>query len=275
MQTKVLVAYSTNAGSTGEVAEAVAGELRKDGTTVDVKRLEEVADISPYQAVVVGAPMILIWLGALGYMLYNYVFYMYGAALNRAFLLYVALVALSLYALILGLVNLDVAEIGRKFRAKTPVKPISIFMLLIPLIMGVMVEIPQVMQMVLEGKIHPNIAQFGHPTAVVPATDLTLLFPALVIAAVLLWQHRPWGYVLTALLMFKGSTYTLALVFMSYFAAAATGSLDPLVPMYAVFCAGGLLSLGFLLGNMSSGEKTGDQRSAKKLSRKLQQARRE
>lgn len=58
---KILVAYTTNSGSTQEVAEAVADELGKTGASVDIRRLEEVTDLSPYQLVVVGAPMILGW----------------------------------------------------------------------------------------------------------------------------------------------------------------------------------------------------------------------
>jgi menaquinone-dependent protoporphyrinogen oxidase len=54
MPNKVLVAYTTNSGSTQQVAEAVAGELGKTGAAVEVRRLEEVGDLSPYGAVVVG-----------------------------------------------------------------------------------------------------------------------------------------------------------------------------------------------------------------------------
>jgi menaquinone-dependent protoporphyrinogen oxidase len=61
MPTKILIAYTTNSGSTGEVAEAVAAELGKGGAVVEVRRLEEVQDLSPYAAVVVGGPMILGW----------------------------------------------------------------------------------------------------------------------------------------------------------------------------------------------------------------------
>ena len=61
MQTKILIAYTTNSGSTSEVAEAVAAELGKGGAVVEVRRLEEVQDLSPYGAVVVGGPMILGW----------------------------------------------------------------------------------------------------------------------------------------------------------------------------------------------------------------------
>jgi menaquinone-dependent protoporphyrinogen IX oxidase len=57
----ILVAYSTNSGSTAEVADAVAAELRQSGHTVDVKPMKDVAAVSGYDAVVMGAPMIVGW----------------------------------------------------------------------------------------------------------------------------------------------------------------------------------------------------------------------
>lgn len=61
MEQKCLVTYATNSGSTQEVAEAVAEEVRKSGVAVDLRPLEEADDLSAYTAVVIGAPMILGW----------------------------------------------------------------------------------------------------------------------------------------------------------------------------------------------------------------------
>ncbi len=58
---KILVAYATNAGSTADVAQAVGEELGKDGAQVDVRLIDEVAAVEGYDAVVVGAPMIMGW----------------------------------------------------------------------------------------------------------------------------------------------------------------------------------------------------------------------
>jgi menaquinone-dependent protoporphyrinogen oxidase len=57
----ILVAYTTNSGTTEETARTIADELCKDGTRVDVRRLEEVTSLDAYTAAVIGAPMILGW----------------------------------------------------------------------------------------------------------------------------------------------------------------------------------------------------------------------
>jgi menaquinone-dependent protoporphyrinogen oxidase len=61
---KVLIAYATNAGSTAKVAQVIGEELGRDGAQVQVCRLAEVTDVELYDAVVIGAPMIMGWHGA-------------------------------------------------------------------------------------------------------------------------------------------------------------------------------------------------------------------
>jgi menaquinone-dependent protoporphyrinogen oxidase len=54
MSDKILVAYATAAGSTGEVAEAIGKTLIDQGMAVEVRPAKEVADLEGYRAVVVG-----------------------------------------------------------------------------------------------------------------------------------------------------------------------------------------------------------------------------
>ena len=55
---KVLVAYASMAGSTGEIAEAIGKKINERGVGVDVKPVAEVPDVTPYRAVVLGSPLI-------------------------------------------------------------------------------------------------------------------------------------------------------------------------------------------------------------------------
>jgi menaquinone-dependent protoporphyrinogen oxidase len=52
---RVLVAYASKCGSTGSIAEAMAEVLCAKGASVDVCLVENVKDLSPYQAVIVGS----------------------------------------------------------------------------------------------------------------------------------------------------------------------------------------------------------------------------
>lgn len=52
---KVLVAYASKCGSTGEVAQAIGAALCAKGASVDVRRIEEVTDVTGYDAFVIGS----------------------------------------------------------------------------------------------------------------------------------------------------------------------------------------------------------------------------
>ena len=58
---KILVTYTTNAGSTADVAEIVGQSIAGKDLEVEVKPLHEVSDIAPYDAIIIGAPMIVGW----------------------------------------------------------------------------------------------------------------------------------------------------------------------------------------------------------------------
>ncbi len=69
MPKKILVCYATQAGSTAEIARAVAEEIAKSAIQVDVLPLDQVKALEPYDGVVLGGPMIMGWhRGAMGFM---------------------------------------------------------------------------------------------------------------------------------------------------------------------------------------------------------------
>jgi menaquinone-dependent protoporphyrinogen oxidase len=57
MSPKILVAYATVYGSTEEVAQAIAEDLRQAGAEVELQAAAKVASLEGYQAVVLGAPL--------------------------------------------------------------------------------------------------------------------------------------------------------------------------------------------------------------------------
>jgi hypothetical protein len=155
----------------------------------------------------------------------------------------VALFALSMYALIYVMCGLDLADIARKFSERTPVKWISGYLIFIAGFLGIF-EFTRSLSLFLRGEPPSD------PTRVF-ALDLTLIVPAMVLGAVWLWRHRPWGFVLAAMMTLKGATYGLALLAMAAFVAGFrwSGPWDPLTPFYGVVAAGGIVSSWLLFRN--------------------------
>ena len=185
----------------------------------------------------------LVWMGLLLYMLYNYAFYLFGAAFNEFFLLYVALFTLSGYALIFGLSSLDVNAISQKFDKKTPVLWLGIFLffLAVPLLV---VEGGRCIKFIFNG-IEPEAP------SLIFALDLSFVVPATILAAVWLWQRRAWGYVLSTMMLVKGVTYVLVL------SASAlrlflidSPERDEFLPFYLFVATGSVVGLTALLRNL-------------------------
>jgi hypothetical protein len=152
----------------------------------------------------------LVWMGMLDYMLYNYAFYLFGATFNWFFLLYVALLVLSIFALILGLIGLDTDKISQHAQKRMPVKWIAGYLLFVAVGLT-LIYVAQSLGFIFTGQLPAIVAKSEHPTSIVFALDLTLLVPFLVLGGIWLLQRKPWGFVLAGIYTVKGPLYTLVL----------------------------------------------------------------
>ena len=150
----------------------------------------------------------LLWLGALGYGVYNDAFYLFGAALNAFFPLYVAALTVAVAALVLALSGTDVEKVRWRFSPGTPVRLVGGYMMAVAVVLtGVWLALWALH--VFAGRPLPG----GDPEAfrIVAALDLAVMVPALGVGGALLWRRRPWGYVLAALAGVQSSLYLLLL----------------------------------------------------------------
>ena len=182
----------------------------------------------------------LLWLGALGYMLYNYLYYALVAAFNPLFLIYVALMSMSLFALVLGLITLNWAAVARRFQV-APVGAVCVFLFVISGALGLMWT-GMALAAGIAGDEPRVVEQSGHPTAVVFALDLALIVPVAALAAFGLRRRLAWAYVASAIMLVKSATYGLALLAMALFMYRAGGDVDwLLVPLWFLVAAGGIM----------------------------------
>ena len=158
----------------------------------------------------------LLWLGAIGYMVYTYASYALAIRFNALFLVYVALLGCSLYALIGGLATTDLARIKAGFSRGTPVKAVSIFLGVVAVLfyfMWLSEDVPAL----LAGAVPQGVVDGEAPTDVVHVLDMAWILPANVLAAMWLWRGRALGYVLAGTLLSFLSLLVLAIMSMIVF----------------------------------------------------------
>jgi hypothetical protein len=170
-----------------------------------------------------GSPRaLLLWLGMLGYAIYNFAYYVFGAALNAFFPLYLAALITASLTLILALSVISPGEIAQRFNVYTPVR----------LIGGYFVSVGVTLASIWLAMWAAYVFA-GRPTPVEPeafklvaALDTVLMVPALAGGGLLLWRRNPWGYVISAIAGVQGSLYLMVLSINSI-VFVARGHADP------------------------------------------------
>jgi hypothetical protein len=149
----------------------------------------------------------LLWFGMLGYAVYNYAYYLFGAALNVFFPVYVLACVVSSITLILVLARTDVEGIAATFDPATPVRLIGGYLTVVGTCLGC-VWLAMWAAYAFAGRATPV-----EPEAfkLVAALDLTMMVTALVSGGVLIWRRRPWGYVIASVAALQGSLYLMVL----------------------------------------------------------------
>lgn len=176
---------------------------------------------------VIGLPLLLISLhlfrknlikgkllltGTLAYFLYTYTSYTFYSMYNPLFLIYVALMSLCLFSFTLTFMSIDVSQIKSSFKNTFPVKFIASFLLFIGGFMGLM-WIGMIINPLLDGT-HPKELQH-YTTLVIQAMDLGFVIPTAILAAILLLKKKPYGYILSPIIIIKGVMMLTAMTAMT------------------------------------------------------------
>jgi hypothetical protein len=194
---------------------------------------------------------LLIAAGLAAYGTYNYSFYLFGAALNPFFPLYVLGVVAAALTLVLVASRLDVAALATSFRADTPVRAVGGYLVIVALGLGTIWI-----------GMWAAYAFAGRPTPIEPeafkivaALDLCLLVPAQICGGVLLWNRNPWGYFIATVASIQSALYLLVLSVNSGVAiarglAAAPAELPIWVPLTAATTIAAVVLLRCVSGHV-------------------------
>jgi hypothetical protein len=167
----------------------------------------------------------LLWLGQLAYLLYAYATYAFGAAFNEFFLFYVAILGLSLFALIGILLATNADDLAQCFRPGRISRLTGAFLVAVG-VSGFALWLKDIVPANLAHQVPESIKLLGTPTNVIYVLDLSVTLPTLILTGVLLLRGRPWGYVLGGMMLVMGSTLMLAVLVMAIFMHRAGLPLD-------------------------------------------------
>jgi hypothetical protein len=201
------------------------------------------------------AAAVVTWLGAVGFLLYNSLMFVFATPANRLFLLYLAMLALSAWSAGAVLRRADAAALGALFSPRAPARALAIYVWVI-----VALNATAWLARIIPAAASEPPAYLrgtGLATNVVYVQDLALWLPLLAVCAAWLWRRRPWGIFLAGagLVMWVLESTSIA-VDQWYGHAAAPASpvaSSALVPAFGALAAVGLIPAGLLLRGLSGG----------------------
>lgn len=191
----------------------------------------------------------LVWLGGSIYTVYTYVGYAFDVRFNPLFLVYVALLGCSTYALIGGLITTDWEGFRKGFTERTPNKAVSIYLGMIASLFYLL-WLSEAVPASLSGNPPQSLIDAGTPTNFVQVIDMAWLLPAIAITAISLWRKRSLGYALAGALLTHFTLLTLAILSMvAFMVRAGQPVVIPQVVIYGVLFA---VSIGMAIAYLKN-----------------------
>ena len=162
----------------------------------------------------------ILWLAAMGFLLYDYGMYALAVRWQPLFLAYLGLFGLSLYGTIVGFTRTDPVLISPGPETRVPRRSVAAYLFGVALVVGA-VWLSEEIGATARGTTPKSVLEFESPTNIVHVFDLAIVLPAMAIAGVMLLQRKPWGFVLSGVLLVKAATIGLWVLAMMWFMAGA------------------------------------------------------
>ena len=161
----------------------------------------------------------VISIGSVGYLAYTYALYAFTAAYNNFFLIYIAIMSLSVMYLVDVVSRFDANNI-LEWEEEKIFRNLIIAALLLSPVFVMANSLGMITQSLKTNTIPEAIAISGHPTSPMFALDLGFDIPVTLYALMQLLRKKYSGYVLTGIILTTKSIEALALITTSFLANA-------------------------------------------------------
>jgi hypothetical protein len=191
----------------------------------------------------------LAWTGLLAYSAYTYAIYAFSIHFGPLFLLYVAVLGLSVYALIGSLTSIDAERVKNSFAPATPVKQTAWVintLVLVFFTLWLSADIPATIRNAPAQELRDS----GLLTNPVHVLDLSLFLPAMALAGTFLLGKRALGFVLAPVVLVAGIGIAVGVVSLSVVLSHRGQSSIAVAPFMALLALVELLVLYRLLRHL-------------------------
>jgi len=157
----------------------------------------------------------LAWTGVLGYSVYAYAIYSFDIRFGPLFLVYVAVLGMSIYAVIGALASFRDREMQVGLGAGAPVRSTAGFLVGLGTVFYLL-WLSGIVPAAFDGTTPSELRETGLPSNPVHVLDMAFFLPALILAGVLLWRRRSLGYVLAPVVLTTAALLGLGIVCLQF-----------------------------------------------------------
>jgi hypothetical protein len=197
---------------------------------------------------------VVVWLGAVAFLLYQSVLLLFATPFNSLFLLYCVMWSLSFWAAVATLRAIDMDEFAARFDKALPVRGIAIFLWVVA-VLNALAWLGRVIPALFSSARPEFLEGTGLTTNPIYVQDLSFWIPLVAVSAWWLWHRRPWGYVLSGalLIFFVIENITIAVdQYMGHAADPASSvASDVLTPAFAALALVTSVALFFYMRHLN------------------------
>ncbi|HHU71842.1 MAG TPA: hypothetical protein GXZ21_07385 [Clostridiales bacterium] len=149
------------------------------------------------------------------------------------FIVYVILMSASFFGFSLSIMSIDINSLSSAFDKKLPIKFLGGFQMFFAAGLFLL-WMEKIIPTITNGTVPPDLDHYT--TLVIQGLDLGFIVPIALISGVLLIKRRPFGYLLSSVMLMKGFTMGAALTAMiigQYLAGVAMGIIE--IIMFPIF----------------------------------------
>jgi hypothetical protein len=189
---------------------------------------------------------LIVWMGAIAYITYQTVLFIFETPFNQLFLVYLAMFSLSFWSVVSILRQLDLESLRARFSPKLPVRGLATYALIM-VVLNALAWLQSVVPGVLSSAPPSWLDGTGTTTNAIYVQDLAFWLPLTAVAALLLWRRQSWGYLVVGSMLtywvIEGVSVAVDQLFGHIADPSSTVVSVVLVPAFGVVALVGLIPL--------------------------------